>query len=70
MNQNEKKLIKAELVRELLEVLIKAEEHLDYCGYGDSWERECAKEEKLPQLINSTIAKFQDLLNNSNSNLN
>jgi len=27
---------------ELLEMLKAAKEHLEYCGYGDSYERECA----------------------------
>ena len=29
---------------ELKEYFAKAVEHLDYCGWGDSWERECSKE--------------------------
>ncbi len=28
-----------------------ASDHLDYCGYGDKWERECAQESKLPENI-------------------
>lgn len=26
-------------------------EHLDYCGYGDNWERECAYHQKLPDKV-------------------
>lgn len=26
----------------LHETLVLAQEHLEYCGYGDTWERECA----------------------------
>ena len=33
-----------------------ARAHLEYCGYGDSYERECAKQEKLPQLIDEALA--------------
>lgn len=33
---------KDELLEELFDALEEAEGHLDYCGYGDSWERECA----------------------------
>lgn len=42
---------------ELLEVLEAAKEHLDYVGYGDSWERECAHDARLPERIESAIAK-------------
>jgi hypothetical protein len=42
---------------DLLEVLKLAEQHLEYCGYGDSYERECARDEKLPQKIATAIAK-------------
>lgn len=31
-----------DLVLELVSVLEDAEGHLDYCGYGDTWERDCA----------------------------
>lgn len=40
---------------ELLEALIAAEEHLSYCGYGDSWERECAEASNLPTKIGTAI---------------
>ncbi len=42
---------------ELLEALKAAEDHLDLCGYGDSWERECS--EKLPGLIANAIEKAE-----------
>lgn len=29
---------------EALKLLEEAYNHLDYCGYGDSWERECSEE--------------------------
>jgi hypothetical protein len=42
---------------ELLEALEAASEHLDYVGYGDSWERECAHHARLPERIAAAIAK-------------
>ncbi len=35
----------------LREALLAAQAHLDYCGYGDKWERECAEYSKLPEKI-------------------
>lgn len=43
----------------LREALEDAKKHLDYCGYGDKWERECAKSEKLPQKIEAALAAMQ-----------
>ena len=37
----------AGLIQQLVEALKDAESHLDYCGYGDRWERECAESSKL-----------------------
>lgn len=31
-------------IEELKELLDDAIWHLEYCGYGDSWERECAED--------------------------
>lgn len=45
---------------QLLEALVAALEHLEYCGYGDSWERSCARESKLPQKINQAIFVAQE----------
>ena len=42
---------------ELLEALKAASDHLDYCGYGDSWERECAVEAGLKKQIAAAIEK-------------
>lgn len=39
----------------LLKALKKAQEHLDYCNYGDNWERECAMHSKLPETIKKAI---------------
>ncbi len=37
--------------------LTAAQEHLDYCGYGDSWERECARKAKLEEQIDTALEK-------------
>ena len=45
----------SKIERTLLRALKKAFDHLEYCGYGDKWERECAMEEELPKLIEKAI---------------
>lgn len=32
-----------EVINKLYTALNSAKDHLEYCGYGDSWERECAE---------------------------
>jgi hypothetical protein len=44
-----------EVIKTLHDALVAASEHLNYCGYGDSWERECATEAKLPETIQAAI---------------
>ena len=48
---------KDKLIAELLEALEDAQEHLDYCGWGDKYERDCAREEGLPKKIEEAIRK-------------
>ncbi len=36
------------LVKKLGDALKDASEHLDYCGYGDSYERSCATDRPQP----------------------
>jgi len=36
-----------ELEQKLLDALVLAQEHLEFCGYGDNYEREIAKSIKL-----------------------
>lgn len=48
---------------EILEVLKLAEQHLSYCGYGDSWERSCADHDKLPERISEVIEKYSPVKN-------
>ena len=43
-------------VNELREALQLASDHLDYCGYGDSYERECARESKLEEKIEQALS--------------
>lgn len=33
---------KDKIIAQLVEALEEAKDHLEYCNYGDSWERECA----------------------------
>lgn len=47
------RLIKA--APNLLAALEAAQSHLEFCGWGDRWERECAREEKLPELIQAAL---------------
>ncbi len=44
---------------DLLEMLKEAYNHLDYCGFGDSWEREYAQKAKLDKRISAAIAKAE-----------
>ena len=39
-----------------------AEQHLEYCGYGDKWERECAKSAKLPEQIANALTAYDALV--------
>jgi len=51
--KNERQLIKL-----LGNALDAAESHLEYCGYGDSWEREGAYHAKLPEQIAAAIKAY------------
>lgn len=50
------------LVKTLTEALTAAYQHLDYCGYGDRWERQCAQYAKLPETIQQAIKDGNDYL--------
>jgi hypothetical protein len=43
------------LVGKLFTALEAAGGHLDYCGYGDRYERECAKDAKLPEQVEEAL---------------
>lgn len=47
----------ARRISKLTKTLEAAEQHLDYCGYGDKWERECADASGLPKLIAKVLNK-------------
>lgn len=47
--------VMTETERILYEALAAAKAHLDYCGYGDSWEAECAREERLEEQIQAAL---------------
>jgi len=49
----------AECIKDLYEGLKAASEHLDYCGYGDEWERECAESQDLQEKIEKALAKVE-----------
>jgi len=51
-----------ELIDVLGSALTEASEHLDYCGYGDAWERECADSESLPGKIETAVEKYEEHL--------
>jgi len=36
--------------------------HLEYCGYGDSYERDCAKEDRLPQRLEKMNERIDQIL--------
>jgi len=61
--QAERDKLKA-IISELLEALQAASDHLDYCGYGDSWERECAEAAGLPKQIETAIALGEEVPSN------
>jgi hypothetical protein len=45
----------SKLEKQLTKALRAASDHLDYCGYGDKWERECAEAEKLSEKIEAAL---------------
>lgn len=48
------------LIKLLAEALIAASDHLDYCGYGDNWENECARESGLEEQIEAAIKAYKE----------
>jgi hypothetical protein len=39
------------VIKLLSDALDDATAHLEYCGYGDEYEKECARDDKLPQRL-------------------
>ncbi len=54
------KLTDKEKIKVLRTALQDASDHLDYCGYGDSWERECAIEEGLEKKITEALENTKE----------
>ena len=44
-------------LRACVEALSAASEHLEYCGYGDEYEREGARQRRLPEMIAAALAR-------------
>jgi len=44
----------------LLQLLQDLEDHMQYIGWGDSWGRSCAFEQKLPERLSDAIQKFKE----------
>jgi len=40
----------------LLAALATAHRHLEWCGYGDSYERECARDSGIPEQLEAALA--------------
>lgn len=49
-----------EVFEQVLDALKDASVHLEYCNYGDSWEKECAFAEKLDEKIAAAIKAGED----------
>lgn len=54
--------VEFELLQEVTSALADAVSHLEYCGYGDSWERECARDDGLPDRLASILEKSEKFL--------
>ena len=50
----------ADTISTLYKALDEAKDHLDFCGYGDSYERECAQESNLERTIDAALKKTSD----------
>ncbi len=44
-----------EKIKILKEALTEARDHLEYCGYGDKWESECAERNGLEEKIEAAL---------------
>lgn len=53
--------VTVEKLQAIAEALKDASEHLDYCGYGDNWERECAEAQKLPEKVEKALKYAEEL---------
>ena len=62
MNTKKVKVIPLTEYKKLADLFQEALAHLEYCGYGDSYERECAREDKLPQRLEKMEKRVQEIL--------
>ena len=53
------KIDSKQVTKLLYEALKDAQEHLEYCGYGDNYERECARDEGLPEKIAEALHAYE-----------
>lgn len=53
MTESKEKLSYEELKRLAYDMA----QHLEFCGYGDSWERECARDSGLIKRVDNWLAK-------------
>lgn len=49
-------------LQKIIDALDLAYEHLEYCGWGDAWERECATHNKFPQQIEEALKIGKSIL--------
>ena len=56
------KVIEFEEYKKLALLFQEAVIHLDWCGYGDSYERKCARDDKLPQRLDKMLARVDEIL--------
>ncbi len=49
-----------ELIKILGVALTEARDHLEYCGYGDSWERECALDGGMDKRLDEAVTKYEE----------
>lgn len=56
-----KKVIDYEEYIKLAELFDEAVQHLEYTGYGDSYERECARDDKLPERLEKMSKRIEEI---------
>lgn len=50
----------------LVKLFQEAVAHLEYCGYGDDWERECADADNLPKKLERMVKRTDKILELNN----
>lgn len=56
------KVIPLSEYKKLAELFQEAVSHLEFCGYGDQYERECARDDKLPQRLEHMDIRTHQIL--------